>query len=66
MAEKKLVSDKDLAPQLGISVSWLQKDRLARRLVPYIKIGDTYRYDVDEVLAALRSRRVGPRKGRGT
>jgi hypothetical protein len=47
------VDEKTAAAALGISVSWLQKDRMGRRIVPFYKMGATVRYNLDRVREAL-------------
>ncbi len=47
-----LLSKQDLAVALGVSVPKI--DRLAREgRIPYVLVGDTRRFDLDEVRAAL-------------
>ena len=60
----RLVTDKALAPLLGVSVGFLQKDRREARRIPYIKLGDRCLYDIDEALSAVRALTVGGPRGR--
>ena len=60
----RLVTDKALAPVLGVSVGFLQKDRREARRIPFIKLGDRCLYDVDAALAAVRALTVGGPRGR--
>jgi hypothetical protein len=53
MSEKIALNEQELASALGMSVSFLQKDRCTRRLIPYYRIGDSIRYDVVRVREAL-------------
>lgn len=54
--ERLLLTEAEVAQALGVSVSWLQKDRLAALpRVPHIKLGTAVRYDLDEVRAALKA-----------
>jgi len=45
----------------GCSVSLLRNDRWRKRGVPYYKDGSAVKYRLDEVLAAMESRRVETR-----
>lgn len=53
MSDKIALNEQELASALGMSVSFLQKDRCTRRLIPYYRIGDSIRYDVGRVREAL-------------
>jgi hypothetical protein len=59
MSNTRLVPDTVLAPILGVSQSFLQKDRLGKQLIPFYKIGDRCLYSPDEALGALRAVRQG-------
>lgn len=49
---KPLLSKQDLAVQLGVSVATI--DRLCREeLIPWLVVGDSKRFDLEEVRAAL-------------
>ena len=62
----KLVLDREAAPHLGVSTSFLQKDRITKQLIPFYRVGGKVLYDVDQARAALESYRVGgPKKRRG-
>lgn len=52
---QKLVNTRACAEALGMSVSWLEKDRNGRRLVPHYRIGRVFRYDVQHVREALQN-----------
>jgi hypothetical protein len=59
MAEKSTgtprlaLNEQELAAALGISVSFLQHDRLKRRLIPYYRLAGRVLYDRGRVMAAL-------------
>lgn len=54
MKQQRLaLTEKELASALSMSVSFLRKDRITRRIIPFYRIGDSIRYDVDRVKAAL-------------
>lgn len=38
---------------IGMSVGWLRKDRRTARVLPFYKLGDSVRYDLDRVRSAL-------------
>ena len=59
MSEKIALNEQELASALGMSVSFLQKDRCTRRLIPYYRIGDSIRYDVGRVREALNNLEEG-------
>ena len=54
MERKKLVGKKEVAELLGVGVRTVEKLAYARQ-IPFIKIGRVYRFDPDEVIAALKS-----------
>jgi hypothetical protein len=55
----RLVPDKVMAPQIGLSVAYLQKDRRTERRIPFVRIGNRCLYDPAEVFQAIQSYRVG-------
>lgn len=60
--EKLLVTEAELAPALGISTSFLQKDRMRESpAIPFVRLGTAVRYDLEEARAALKKLQ---RKGR--
>lgn len=62
-SERMLATEKELADALVISTSFLQKDRLLPTpRIPFIKLGLSVRYDIDEVRAALKATPVRGRK----
>jgi hypothetical protein len=60
----RLVTDKELAPVLRVSVGYLQRDRRLAQIIPFVRLGDRCLYDMDAVLAAVRARTVGGQRGR--
>lgn len=51
----------------GVSVGFLQKDRITAKRIPFVRLGDRCLYDIDEALAAVKALTVGgtrPRRGR--
>lgn len=58
--ERRLLTTKEAADMLGISVSMLAKDRMNKGEIPYIKIGKkAIRYDYYELKRYLKRKRRG-------
>lgn len=56
MQQDKLLTTKEAAPILGISVAFLERDRWAGARVPYIKIGSrAVRYRMSDLNAYIES-----------
>jgi predicted DNA-binding transcriptional regulator AlpA len=56
----RLIDDRELSRRTGRARSTLQKDRVAGRGVPYVRLGSLVRYrksDLESYLASLRTRR---------
>ncbi len=54
--QDKLLTTKEAAPILGISVAFLERDRWAGARVPYIKIGSrAVRYRMSDLNAYIES-----------
>lgn len=47
------------------SVSWLQKDRRTRRLVPYVKISRSVRYLEEDLINFIKDNRVSSSREEG-
>lgn len=56
----KFLTEKQAATLLGLSLSTLQQRRFKGQQPPYIKIGKSVRYDVEDILAFAESCRVNP------
>ena len=54
-----IVTDKTLAKILNLSVPYIRKDRLTKRILPFFAIGRSIRYDVATVRASLLARSEG-------
>lgn len=52
-------NEEELSVALGMSVSWLRKDRAGSQIVPFVRLGGSVRYDLDSVRAALLRSQVG-------
>ena len=55
------LNEKQAAAQLNISVFWLRKDRRTKRIIPFYRIGDLVRYDLETVRQSLLARTEGGR-----
>jgi len=55
----RYLTDAELAPIIRTSKSWLQKDRITAKRIPFIKLGDRCLYDLDKVLQAIEAHSVG-------
>jgi hypothetical protein len=42
-----------------MSVHWVRKDRRTKRLLPFYKLGEAVRYDLERVRQALRATEEG-------
>lgn len=57
-ASRKLVSPEALAAELGVSVRTIHR-WVRRNEIPFMRAGRLLRFDLDEVLAAMRNGTVG-------
>ncbi|MBC7620588.1 MAG: hypothetical protein H7293_16660 [Candidatus Saccharibacteria bacterium] len=53
------LNDKEVAKALGMSLAWVRKDRITKRILPFYRIGGCIRYDVDTVRKVMLSRMEG-------
>ncbi len=53
------VPDSELAKLLNVSVAFLRKDRIRKRTIPFYRVGNLVRYDVDLVRRTLLARQEG-------
>ena len=60
---RRLVDERICAPAIGKSVGWLRKDRLNSKIVPFVRVGTSIRYDLDRVFAVVMATEEG---GQGT
>jgi len=54
--------DVQLAPLIGLSVSFLRKDRRADRVIPFVRVRGRILYDLGRVRAALLALEEGGTK----
>jgi hypothetical protein len=59
MSTIRLVSDTEIASILGVSKSFVRKDRAGRQILPFYRIGDRCLYNPPEALDALQAVRQG-------
>lgn len=55
----RFITDRELAPLIGVSAATLQRDRRTRKSIPFVRIGDRCLYDPEEVFAALKRSMIG-------
>ena len=58
------ITDRELAPMLGVSVAFLQKDRREAQRIPFVRLGDRCLYEPEVALAAVRGLTVGGPRSR--
>jgi hypothetical protein len=46
-------SDAEIAPLIGLSTSFLRKDRRTHRVIPFVRVRGRILYDLDRVRQAL-------------
>jgi predicted DNA-binding transcriptional regulator AlpA len=51
---RKLLTVREAAAYLGVSKSWLDKQRLLGRFVPYVKMGRRVGYDIADLEVATQ------------
>jgi len=56
------ITDRELAPLLGVSVGFLQKDRREGQRIPFVRLGDRCLYELSEALSAVKALTVGGRR----
>jgi hypothetical protein len=55
---KKYVTEIVLATTFDISVQRLRNDRFNRKGFPYVKIGKSVRYDLEEIMAIVEESKI--------
>lgn len=61
---KRYIKDTELSEELGIPVSTLRADRQNQRRIPFIKLGRSVLYDLDEATKAVERYMVGGERKR--
>jgi len=65
MLTRKL-NERELAPVLGCSLSKLRSDRWKGTGIPYLKLGKSVLYSIDDVEAYLQAHRIDPQERKNT
>jgi hypothetical protein len=58
MTAKRYLTEAEVAEMTGRAVSTLRNDRYYRRGIPYIKVGRSVRYNLEETIGFMESRKV--------
>lgn len=58
MLEKKYINEKKVSEITGLALPTLRNDRSTTRRIPYIKIGRSVRYDLQDVIAFMESHKI--------
>lgn len=58
-SQRLTLNEFEAADMIGMSVSFLRKDRLGAKLLPYFRIGNAVRYSPDTLRQALAALRQG-------
>jgi hypothetical protein len=58
-SRKLLVDENEAAAMLGVSVSFMRKDRRTKRLIPFVKLGVRVLYSPERVQRALHALEEG-------
>ena len=56
--EVRFLTEKDVKYMTNRALSTLRNDRHLNRGMPYVKIGRSVRYEMDDVLKFMRSRKI--------
>ncbi|MCX5908480.1 MAG: DNA-binding protein, partial [Deltaproteobacteria bacterium] len=54
----RLVNEKFISEKFGRAVQTLRNDRFAGKGFPYIRVGRSIRYDLDEVEGIIQKKRI--------
>jgi predicted DNA-binding transcriptional regulator AlpA len=60
MIEKRYINEKQVAEITGLALPTLRNDRSLKRRLPYVKIGKSVRYSLQDVYDFMESRKIGP------
>ena len=56
MESESLLTPKQLASRLGMSLPWIYKE-VEKRSLPFLRLGEAIRFDPEEIKAYLQTRR---------
>lgn len=59
------VDERACAAAIGMSLTWLRRDRRTKRLIPYARLGGSIRYNLDRVRDAIARLEEGGAAPRG-
>ena len=54
----KLITEKEVAEMLQVSIPKLRLDRVKQRGLPYFKIGNLVRYNMDQIMKVLEDNQI--------
>ena len=60
--ENRYVDENKVSKITGRAVQTLRNDRFLRKGIPYFKVGRSVRYDLQEVIDYMESRRIDTKK----
>ena len=58
MENVRFLTEKEVKQLTNRALSTLRNDRFLNRGIPYVKIGRSVRYEMDDVLKFMRSRKI--------
>ncbi len=58
MTGKRYIDEKKVSEITGIALPTLRNDRATKRRIPYLKIGRSVRYDLEEVIQFMESHKI--------
>ncbi len=65
MGERKYIDEKQVAALTGLALSTLRNDRSTQRRIPYIKVGRSVRYSLDDVIAFMERHKIQGQQAAG-
>ncbi len=60
MSDQQYLTEKQVSKMIGRAVQSLRNDRFNRKNIPYIKLGSSVRYDLDDVIEFMKKRKIYP------
>ena len=60
MSEERYLNEKQAAKLIGLSVQTLRNQRFKRCGLPYVKVGRSVRYDIQDIIPFMDNRKVQP------
>lgn len=59
----RYLPEKEVSSMTGFSLSKLQQDRFYRKGIPYIRLGRSIRYSIQDVLDYMNAHKINPEGG---